>query len=477
MKRESSLDHAAEGEDLERAMQERQMRLPISALEHCDGRKNSPVRLLHLSPVQRLHVICLTAVLLFLTAFLGSGCKKKEQRAAEQPPDVEVTKVVQQDVPVTKEWVATLTGLVNADIRAQVSGYLIKQNYPNGAFVRKGELLFQIDPRPFQAALDQAKADLEQTRGKLEEAKARLEEAKADQQRAEATLGKTEIDVARYTPLAQENAISQQELDSAIQANLAAKAQVEAMKAAVGTARAAIATDTAAIAAASAAVDIAQLNLGFTRIVSLIDGVAGIAKAQVGDLVGPQTPTPLVTISTTNPILAQFAPSEQEYLSVMRRPGTTSADDAALGRLKFELVLANGAVYPLIGSLHAVNRDIGVRTGAITVQVQFDNPNNVLRPGGFGSIRSVVRIQHDALLVPQRAVSELQGGYRVAVVSSDNKVTLRPVKAGEKFGSMWVIEDGLKPGERVVADGVQKVREGLQVSPRPYHAGPENTGV
>ena len=243
---------------------------------------------------------------------------------AEEPPDVEVTKVVQQDVPITKEWVATLTGLVNADIRAQVSGYLIKQNYPNGAFVRKGELLFQIDPRPFQAALDQAKADLGQTRGKLEEAKARLEEAKADQQRAEAALGKTEIDVARYTPLAQENAISQQELDSAIQANLAAKAQVEAMKAAVGTARAAIATDTAAIAAASAAVDIAQLNLGFTRIVSLIDGVAGIANAQVGDLVGPQALTPLVTVSTMNPILAQFAPSEQEYLSVMRRPGTST---------------------------------------------------------------------------------------------------------------------------------------------------------
>src|SRR6185436_7332107 len=270
----------------------RRTELPMfRAKQYIASRRRQPRRLSALLE-RRLAVIQFAVVLLALTILMVTGCEKKVQSTAEAPPDVDVAKVVQQDVPITKEWVATLTGLVNADIRAQVSGYLIKQNYPNGAFVRKGELLFQIDPRPFQAALDQAKADLGQTRGKLEEAKSRLEEAKADQQRAEATLGKTEIDVARYTPLAQETAISQQELDNAIQANNAAKAQVEAMKAAVGTARAAIATDTAAIAAASAAVDIAQLNLGFTKIVSLIDGVAGIAKAQVGDLVGPQTPTP-----------------------------------------------------------------------------------------------------------------------------------------------------------------------------------------
>jgi membrane fusion protein (multidrug efflux system) len=385
---------------------------------------------------------------------------------------VEVTQVVQQDVPITKEWVATLTGLVNADIRAQVSGYLIKQNYLNGAFVRKGALLFQIDPRSFQATLDQAKANLDQTKGTLKQAKATLEEAKANQQRAEAGLGKTKIDVARYTPLAKVSVISQQELDDAIQANLAAKAQVEAMKAAVGTAMAAIETNTAAIAAAQAAVDTAQLNLGFTRIVSLIDGVAGIANAQVGDLVGPQTTTPLVTVSTTNPILAQFAPSEQEYLSAMRRPGTSTAEDqAALRRLKFELVLADGTVYPLAGNLYAVNREVEARTGSITVQVQFPNPNNVLRPGGFGGIKSVVWVQHHALLVPQRCLSELQGTYLVALVGDDNKVILRQVKAGQKVGSMWVVEDGLKPGERVVADGVQKLREGMKVNPKPYHAG------
>src|SRR4029077_6715711 len=263
-----------------------------------------------------------------------------------------------------------------------------------------------------------------------------------------------------------------------IQAKLAAKAQVAAMKAAVGNATAAIGTDTAAIAAARAAGDTGQLNLGFTKIVSLIDGVAGIANAQVGDLVGPQALTPLVTVSTTNPILAQFAPSEQEYLSVMRRPGTSTAEDeAALRGLRFELVLANGAVYPHTGNLYAVNREVQVRTGAITIQVQFANPNNVLRPGGFGSIRSVVRVQHDALLVPQRALSELQGSFLVAVVDKDNKVILRPVKAGEKVGSMWVVEDGLKPGERVVADGVQKLREGMEVNPKPYRAGPENAGL
>jgi membrane fusion protein (multidrug efflux system) len=312
----------------------------------------------------------------------------------------------------------------------------------------------------------------------LQQAKAALEEAKANQQRAEATLGKTKIDVALYTPLAKEHVISQQELDDAIQANLAARAQVEAMKAAVVTAMAAIETDTAAIAAARAGVESAQLNLGFTRIVSLIDGVAGIANAQVGDLVGPQTLTPLVTISTSNPILAQFAPSEQEYLSVMRRPGTSTAEDeAALRKLKFELVMANGAVYPHAGTLYAINREVGVRTGSITIQVQFDNPNNALRPGGFGSVRSVVRVQHHALLVPQRALSELQGSYLVAVIGNDNKVVLRSVQAGEKVGSMWVVEGGLKPGERVVAEGVQKLREGMQVNPKPYHAESENAGL
>ena len=425
--------------------------------------------------LRRLEMTRLASVLMSLMILGGTGCEKKKQSTVEAPLDVEVTPVVQQDVPVTKSWVATLTGLINSDIRAEVNGYLIQQSYVNGAFVRKGALLFQIDPRPFQAALEQAKANLNQTKGVLDEAKATLEEAKANQQRAEADEENTAIHVARYTPLAKESAISQQELDNAIQANLAGKAQVKAMKAAVRTAAAAIEADTAAEAAAAAAVETARINLGFTRIVSLIDGVAGIANVQVGDLVGPQDPKPLVTVSTADPILAQFAVSEQDYLSSMSRPGrTTAEDEAVLRKLKFELVLANGQVYPRKGTYYAINREVGVRTGAINIQAQFPNPNNVLRPGGFGDIRVVVNVQHGALLVPQRALSELQGQYMAAVVGTDNKISLRSVKAGEKSGSMWVILDGLKPGERVVANGVQNLKEGMQVNPKPY---PENSGL
>ena len=242
---------------------------------------------------------------------------------------MQVVEVEQRDVPVTKEWVATLQGLVNADVRSQVNGYLIKQNYANGSVVRKGESLFQCDPRPYQAALDQAKANASHAEGLLKQARSSLEEAKANQQRAEANLGRTEIDVRRYTPLAKVQAISQRELDDAVQANLAAQAQVDAMKASVGDAAAAIGSQMAAIESAEAAVETAQLNLGFTKIVSPIDGVAGIANANVGDLVGPQSPNPLVIVSTVDPILGQFASSEREYLTAVNRPGLSAAQAAA----------------------------------------------------------------------------------------------------------------------------------------------------
>jgi membrane fusion protein (multidrug efflux system) len=358
------------------------------------------------------------------------------------PPDVEVVEVVQRDVPITKDWVATLDGLVNAQIRAQVSGLLLKQNYTNGAFVRTGVPLFQIDPRPFQAALDQANGN--------------LEEAKANLAVAQARLGKTEIDVARYTPLAKTSAISQQELDDAVQADLAAKAQVEGAQ--------------ASIAGAQAAVEKARLNLGFTKITSPIDGVAAISTAQVGDLVGPPSGA-LTTVSTVNPILANFNISETEYLNAMKiiAKGDIN-EDAALRKLDWKLRLADGTIYPLKGQFHALNREVDVRTGAILVQVQFSNPNNVLRPGGFGAISTVVRIQQNALLVPQRAVSELQAGYLVAVVGPDNKVIIQPVKMGQKSGDMWIVDEGLKRGERVVAEGVQKVQEGTQVNPKPYQS-------
>ena len=409
-------------------------------------------------------------VLLVLSVFLSDACKeKKVESAGPAPPDVEVMQVVPQDVPTTKEWVATLKGLVDTDIRSKVSGYLLKQAYVNGAAVAKGALLFEVDPRPFQATVDQAKANLEQARGAVEQARAQLLEARANQQKMEAGLGKTEIDVTRYTPLAKARAISQEELDNAVQANLAAKAQVEAAKAAVATATATIDARTSSVDAAKAALENAQLDLGYTRISSPIAGIAGIANAHVGDLVGPQSSTPLTTISTADPILVQFAASEQEYLTAVRAFGKPIGSvQAALKRLRFSLILADGSKYPRQGVLQYVDREVDVRTGSINVQVAFPNPGNVLRPGGYGTVRAVVKIQKGAIAVPQRALTELQGRYMVAVVDDQNKVTLRQVKPGDQVGSLWVIQDGLKPGERIVVEGIQKVREGIQVSPKPY---------
>lgn len=382
--------------------------------------------------------ISLFVWILSLSAVVCStNCGTKEQAAPPGPPVVEVVKVVQQDVPVTKEWVATLDGFVNAQIRAQVSGYLTRQNYNNGAYVKAGQPLFQIDPKPFQAVLDQAKANLAQAEGNL--------------QQAQAKFGKTELDVARYTPLAEQSAISKQELDDAVQANLAAKAEVQAGR--------------AAIEAAKAAVDSAQLNLGFTKITSPVDGVAAIATAQLGDLVGPQTPA-LTTVSTINPILANFTPSEQEYLNAMRT--TKGGEEEVQRRLVFELTLADGSVFPYKGRLYAVNREVDVRTGAVLVQAQFPNPGNLLRPGGFARLSAVTRTERGALVIPARAVSELQGGYLAAVVGNDNKVSLRPVKMGARAGSMWIVSEGLKPGELVIAEGGQKVRDGLVVNPKPF---------
>ena len=380
-----------------------------------------------------------SASVLGFSAIVSFGCGKMGPPAAG-PPAVEVVEVVQKDVPITREWVATLDGFVNAQIRAQVSGLLLKQNYVNGSYVKEGMPLFQIDPRPFQAALDQATGKLEQ--------------AKADLQRAQAQLGKTELDVARYTPLAKESAISQQELDDAVQANLAAKAQVAQEKAAIESAR--------------AAVESSKLNLSFTRIVSPINGVAAISTAQVGDLVGPQS-VALTTVSTVDPIFASITPSEQEYLATVRflaESGTS--EDSVLPKLEWQLKLSDGSTFPHTGRFYAIDRQIDIRTGAILVRIQFPNPGNMLRPGGFGSVSTVTRIQHNALLVPQRAVRELQGGHLVAVVDHENRASIRPVKMGPKVGSWWIVNEGLKPGERVVAEGVQEVREGAVVAPKPF---------
>lgn len=423
--------------------------------------------------ITRLNVLPWAFALVLLSSTVSSGCRqKKVETAALGPIEVEVVQVVPQDIPIEKQWVATLRGLVNTDVRSQVSGYLLKQDYVNGATVSKGTVLFEIDPRVFQAAVDQAKANVEQARGALEQAKAGLLEANAKQREAEAAQGKTEIDVTRYTPLAKARAISQQELDTAVQANLAAKAQVDAAKATVATASSTIDARAASVAAARANLESAQLNLGFTRVTSPVNGIAGIANAQVGDLVGPQSPSPLATISTANPILAQFAASEQEYLMAARSSKTSDTEiQTAMSRLNFNLILADGSLYPFKGRLQYIDREVDVRTGTINIQVAFPNPGNVLRPGGYGTVKTVVKTERGALTVPQRSITEIQGRNMVAVVGADDKVTIKQVKTGEKVGSLWVVEEGLRAGDQVVAEGIQKVRDGSQVATKPFRTG------
>src|SRR3989440_4382999 len=355
------------------------------------------------------------------------------------PPDVAVAQVEQKDVPIYGEWIGTLDGFVNADVRGQVTGYLLRQDYQEGALVSKGQLLFEIDPRPFQAALDQAE-------GQLAQATAQLANAEAVQVR-------TQLDVERYTPLAKEQAASQQDLDNATQNNLAAKATVATAKAQIKT------TD--------AAVETAKLNLGFTRLISPIDGIAGQAQLQVGALVNPSS-TPVTTVSTVDPIKVYFTVSEREYLDWNRRFPTDATREAANRRVRLELILADGSTYGHEGTIYFADRQVNQGTGAIRIAGLFSNPGNILRPGGYGKVRAAVRIQQDALLVPQRAVSELQGGYQVAAIGSENKMRVRSVKGGERVGANWIITEGLKRGDRVVAEGVQKVRPGMQVNPKPF---------
>src|SRR5499426_3949618 len=386
----------------------------------------------------------------------------QEMAQAVDLPEVEVVQVTQQDVPISSEWIGTLEGMVNATIKAQVTGYLRKQRYTEGAFVTQGQVLFEIDPRPFQAALDQAKGEQAKAQGQLVQANAQLVQANAQLTQAEANQGRTQLDVDRYIPLAKAQAISSQDLDNAVQYNLAAKAQVAAAKAGIDTAKAAVGT--------------ATINLGFTTILSPIDGIAGIAAAQVGDLVGPSSST-LTTVSTLDPIKVYFTTSEQAYLNFTRRNPTAAERLAATKRLELELVLADGTTYPHKGTFYLADREVNVQTGSIRLAGLFPNPGNVLRPGQYGRVRAVTRSQEGALLVPQRAVSELQGRYQIAVVDSENKINIRTVKVGERVGTMWIIDEGLHPGERVVVEGLQKVRPGMTVHPTPFVAGPTKTGA
>jgi membrane fusion protein (multidrug efflux system) len=344
-----------------------------------------------------------------------------------------------------------------------VAGYLLSQEYSEGSFVRKGQLLFQIDPRPFDAALAQAKGGLAQAKGQLAQAQAQLLQAQAQLAQAAANQGRTQLDVDRYTPLAKQQAITQQDFDNAVQNNIAAKAQIEASKAGVETARAQIEAGNAAVESAQAAVEAAQVNAGFTRLDSPIDGIAGQAQVQVGNLVSPSSGT-ITTVSTLDPIKANFTVGEQEYLSLAR-------NGAPMNRLQLELILADGSVYPHEGKFSFADRQVNQDTGAIQLTGLFPNPGNVLRPGQYGRVRAMTGTTAGALLVPQRAVTELQGSYQVAVVDHANKVSIRSVTLGGRVGSLWIVAEGLKAGERVVAEGVQKARAGIEVSPKPFVEG------
>ena len=386
------------------------------------------------------------------------------------PPVVEVVQVEQRDVPIYSEWIGTVDGMVNADIKAQVSGYLLKQDYTEGSFVRKGQLLFEIDPRPLQAVVEQGEGQLAQANGQLAQAKAQLTQAEAQLAVVEANQVRTQLDVDRYAPLAKQQAITQQEMDNATQNNLAAKAQVQSAKAQIETAKAQIQGANAAVQAVTATVETARLNLSFTRLTSPIDGVAGIAQQQVGALVSPAG-GPVTTVSTVDPAKVYFTVNEQVYLDFHRRYSTPATLDAARRQLRFELILADGTVYPQPGAFYMADRQVNPGTGAIRVAGLFPNPGNLLRPGQYGRVRTSIRTKEGALLIPQRAVTEMQGTYQVAVVGSDNKIAIRNVKTSDRVGDLWIVDEGLKPGERVVAEGVQKVRAGMQVNPQPYTSG------
>ena len=396
-----------------------------------------------MSHVQKRYLLIGGVLGLIVVGLIGGALRPSKQAMGAPPsiPDVEVAQVQKEDVPIYGEWIGTLDGLVNADVRAQVAGYLLKQGYQEGASVKQGQLLFQIDPRPFQAALDQAQ-------GQLAQAKAALANAAAVQRR-------TELDVQRYKPLAEQQAASQQDLDNAVQNNLAALATVETAKAQIKT--------------YEAAVETAKINLDFTRLVAPIDGIAGQAQLQVGALVTPNSGI-VTSVSTVDPIKVYFTVGEPQYLAWRKRFPTETSSEAAGKALHLQLILADGSTYPHEGTFYFADRQVNVSTGAIRIAGLFPNSGSVLRPGGYAKVRAVISTQPDALLVPQRAVSELQGGYQVAVVDGNNKVSIRTVTVGDPVGGQWIITDGVHAGERVVAEGTQKVRTGARVNPKPFAA-------
>ncbi len=370
------------------------------------------------------YVVC--GVLLLTSFALLTGCERQQAAAAPPAPEVQVADVIQQDVPVYNEWVAQLDGPVNADITPKVQGYVLAQAYRNGTFVKKGQLLFELDAREYQAQVEKAKADVAQSK---------------------ATLERFQNDVARDTPLAAQNAIPHKQLDNDIANVNATKAKLQADEAALQN---------------------AELNLAWTKIYSPIDGIAGDAKSQVGDLVG--TATKMTTVSRVDPIWANFNISEAAYLDVAQRVAEASRAGRA-GRVPVEYIQANAQKYPHLGKIVQVNREITAGTGTIQFTAEFPNPEGILRPGGFGRVRIQTADHKNALLIPQIAVIEVQSQYQVLVVSPDNKAKYRPVKVGQRSGPNWIITDGLKPGERVVAEGIMKVQQAAAASPKAAEEG------
>ena len=370
----------------------------------------------------------LVSALLLATglSFGLGGCKQSAPPPPPQAPTVEVMTLAARDVPLHREWVGVLDGDVNATIRPQVTGYLVKQNYREGEFVKKGQVLFEIDPRTFQTSVEQAKA------------------ARSQQQANHATAA---ANLARIKPLAEKNAVSRKDLDDSIGSELSARAALDQ---------------------AHAALETAKLNLEFTRITSPIDGIAGIAKAQIGDLLSPSAQTELTTVSRLNPIKVFINLSEQEYLRYIHKVASNNPENVPL-----ELILADGSVYPEKGRFILLDRQVDVTTGTFKLGAVFPNQKNMLRPGLFGKVRATVEQKKDAILVPQRSVTEIQGRYLVAVVTADNKVDLRPVIPGERIGSDWIINEGLKNGEVIVLEGTQKVRPGSPVIPKAVAPSPQ----
>ena len=462
-----------------------------------------------------------------VACLLACGCATSApKKPAAAAAEVAVVEVQPRDEAVAGEWVGTLDGKVNARIKAQVSGYLLRQVYQEGAAVRKGQLLFELDPRPFEAAVAQARGQLAQARGQLGQATSQrqsalaglaqarsqmlqaranltqsaglVEQAAANLAQAQAHQSKTQQDEERLTPLAQVKAVPQQDLDNALIANQAARAQVraaagllinakgqleaanaqidaarsseQAAQAQLGNAEAAIVSAQAQIQSAQAQVEQAELQLGFSRIYAPIDGVAGIARAQVGDLVGPQA-EPLTEISSIDPIRVNFNMSESEYLESVKRSPAASRREEVLRGMQFELVQSDGSVYPRKGSFLAEDRELASATGALKLSLVFPNPQRTLKPGQFARIRATRYTERNALLVPQRAVIEMQERQQLALVGDDGKVVMQPVVLGERVGSDWIVKEGLRAGQRVIVEGTQKAMPGAPVKTHPYEGG------